>query len=165
MTTINIFPPSCSSTTNLGKVLISVIPFCNIAPSKYIPAAGEAAVNYAETQLTPVVNQITGELQDIGFFLLFLIILLVIIPLILLMIWVGFELKLPNRYLLFGVLFVLIITGILAFVVYRILRSSVTGRIQKAVSDLSNLFDDSASVSQLTNILDQAARAYLGPGV
>ena len=165
MTTINppIFgqPGSCSSTTNLGKVLISTIAFCGAPPGFYVPAAGEAAVNYAETQIAPVVDEITAKLQDIAFFLLFLIILLVVIPLFLLMIWVGFELELPNRYILLGLLFVLILTGILAFAVYRILRNSVVGQIQDAVSGLSDLFDDPATIALVTGVLNGAAGAYL----
>lgn len=159
MTTIGIF--GCSSITNAGKVLISIIPQCNIEPKKYIPAAGEAAVNYFEEQVTPIVDEITTELQNIAFFQLFLIILLVVIPLLIFMVWTAFTLGLPNRYLLFGLVFVLILMGILAFAVYRYLRNTVTQELSNTVRDLSNLFDDDATAQQIISTINAASGVYI----
>lgn len=160
MTTIRLIPPSCSSITNMGKAVISVIPFCGQL-GRYVPAAGEAAINYVEEQVTSVVDEVTNELTDLAIFLLFLVIMLIIIPVLIFLVWVAFTIKLPNRYLLLGIIFVLILTAVMAFVVYRSLRQEVVGELNSAVDDLSDFFANDANTAAVTNIINGAAGQYL----
>jgi len=155
---INFLYP-CSATTNLGNVIISTIsPFCNAAPSKYVPAAGEKAINYFESQLQPTVDAIKNELFQILYFVIFVILVLIILPLFLLLVWTGFLLHIPNRYIVLGFVFVLILFAIVGYIVYSTISTAINNVIGTAVNNLSN---NALNTTQLLKILNGAAMQYL----
>jgi hypothetical protein len=152
------FTLPCTSTTNLGKVLISTIPLCFVAPGEYLPAGGEAATAYVRDQVQPVINEAVTGPKDVALFLIFLIVMLIVLPGIVFMIWVGVRLGLPAIYILIALIFIIIILVLVGVAVYNYVSNAFTQEVQTITNGLTDIFSlGSTSI----NILNEAAQQYM----
>lgn len=144
--------------TNLGKVIVTVIPAPQgVPPYGYVPSAGEAALNYAEGEITPYYNEVVSRVTNVILFIAILLIILLIVPLLILTVWYGVTAGIRRAYLIGSLVGVFVLFLIVGFVIYGSIYNTITTSLQAAKDDLSNIADDPDT---LINILQGAANAY-----
>lgn len=152
-----------SSITNLGNAIISALPYdppapLGIPPNKYVPVAGEKAINYVEEQIAPFTNEISSRITSVIVFITLMIVICLIVPLFLVAIWYGVTARIRRSYLIGALFGILILTAIIGFVVYRSLTSFVSRTITTLWTDLS---DSALNPTNILTVLDAAALVYL----